>query len=124
MSSISSSPNSETSSTSTSTSTSTLSTSTSTLATASLTSLVYTSSSTTAYNGYNGCKSKVEFGTMIDLSREVAIYCSRMCDLRCETIISDIIKHSIETGKNFETDRNFIACTKTCPVLCSCNLGK
>lgn len=81
-----------------------------------LTTLI-TSRTTSTYTGYNGCRSKLEFGTMIDLSREIAIYCSRMCDMRCETIISDM--HN--DNENYKLDPNYIACTQTCPQLCLCN---
>jgi hypothetical protein len=82
-----------------------------------LTSLLTTRSASTN-NGYNGCRSKVEFGTMIDLSREIAIYCSRMCDMRCETIVAEMEE---DDNENYKLDRNYIACTQTCPQLCSCN---
>ena len=82
-----------------------------------LTSLLTTRAASTN-NGYNGCRSKVEFGTMIDLSREIAIYCSRMCDMRCETIVAEMEE---DDNENYKLDRNYIACTQTCPQLCSCN---
>lgn len=83
-----------------------------------LTSLI-TSRTTSAYNGYNGCKSKLEFGTMIDLSREIALYCYRMCSMRCDTIISEMDSDSDNDA--YKSNPNYVACTQTCPQLCLCN---
>jgi hypothetical protein len=76
---------------------------------------------------YNGCYSKLEFGSMSNIARVVRIYCYRMCKLRCDKILNDHeknkqIRQTDDLSKLvFVSDEDIIACLETCPVLCSCN---
>ena len=65
------------------------------------------------------CTPKLEFGTMINLINEITYYCKSMCELRCDAIIAHVLK---ETNENLIlSDKNYKACTQTCPAICSCN---
>lgn len=64
------------------------------------------------------CKSKLEFGSFIDLSRVVDIYCTRMCELKCKKYLNLLENISLDsTGR---VNKDIRACFETCPLLCEC----
>lgn len=64
------------------------------------------------------CKSKLEFGSFIDLSRVVDIYCTRMCELKCKKYLNLLENISLDsTGR---LNKDIRACFETCPLLCEC----
>lgn len=65
------------------------------------------------------CKSKLEFGSYIDLSRVVEIYCLRMCKIKCEKYLSLYENTQMDFFKRFNRDNR--ACIETCPLLCECS---
>ena len=82
-----------------------------------------TVTTTTTTSAYNGCSSKLEFGSMSNIARVVRIYCYRMCKVRCEGILNDYyVKSGDNSGDELikSSDNDIIACLETCPILCSC----
>ncbi len=73
-------------------------------------------------NTYNGCKSKLELGSMSSMSKIVAVYCYRMCEVKCKQIISEVerIKRESLASDQANYEKDLIVCFETCPVLCSC----
>jgi hypothetical protein len=63
---------------------------------------------------FNGCKSRLEFGSTINISRMISIYCYRMCKVKCPVLIASELSVDQMNGKEYE------ACTQTCPLLCLC----
>lgn len=70
---------------------------------------------------YKECTSKLKYGTMEDLTESVNKYCSRICGMRCGPMLLDMEMQTQINGVSFLENHNYIACTQTCPLICSCD---